>query len=111
MTPNYGGGRNLSSFILPPTIRVLLLVNAVVFLLQEGILPGIPINGTTLKSYFLYYSALWPIESNHFYVWQLITYQFMHADVMHILFNMLMLWVFGSELENTLGWKRFLTIY
>lgn len=46
-----------------------------------------------------------------FYIWQLVTYMFFHAMApTHILFNMLMLWFFGSELEKTWGSKTF-TIY
>src|SRR5688572_32547483 len=36
-----------------------------------------------------------------FFLWQLVTYIFLHAGVFHILFNMLGLWMFGSELERT----------
>lgn len=47
-----------------------------------------------------------------FYIWQLVTYMFLHAlDVTHILFNMLMLWWLGSELEQRWGTKFFLTYY
>ncbi len=47
-----------------------------------------------------------------FYVWQLLTYMFFHAlSPFHILFNMLMLWFFGSELEQLWGKKFFLTYY
>ncbi len=46
-----------------------------------------------------------------FYIWQLVTYMFFHAvSPTHILFNMLMLWFFGSELEKTWG-SKFFTIY
>lgn len=47
----------------------------------------------------------------HFYPWQLITYQFMHGGFWHIFFNMFMLWMFGMEIENILGSKKFLTYY
>ncbi|MEO8210179.1 MAG: rhomboid family intramembrane serine protease, partial [bacterium] len=43
--------------------------------------------------------------------WQLFTYMFLHADFFHLLFNMFALWMFGAELENTWGQKRFLTYY
>ncbi len=38
-----------------------------------------------------------------FYLWQLVTYIFLHGDISHILFNLLALWMFGGELENLLG--------
>ena len=39
------------------------------------------------------------------------TYGFLHGDMMHILFNMFMLWMFGRELERLMGPRRFLTYY
>jgi membrane associated rhomboid family serine protease len=46
-------------------------------------------------------------------IWQLGTYMFLHDPngLMHILFNMLTLWMFGVSLEQTWGTKRFLTYY
>lgn len=45
------------------------------------------------------------------FVWQLITYQFLHADVGHILFNMIALWVFGGAVELRFGPGKFLVFY
>ena len=42
---------------------------------------------------------------------QLITYQFLHGDLWHIFINMLILWLFGRELEGFLGSRRFLVLY
>ncbi|RUT29406.1 rhomboid family intramembrane serine protease [Arsenicitalea aurantiaca] len=41
----------------------------------------------------------------------LLTYAFLHADWMHLLFNMLFLWVFGDNIEDALGHVRFLVFY
>jgi membrane associated rhomboid family serine protease len=43
--------------------------------------------------------------------WQPVTYMFLHADVFHILFNMLALWMFGVELERLWGTRFFLRYY
>ena len=51
-----------------------------------------------------------PLSPN-FHWWQIITSMFMHADMMHILFNMLGLFFFGRMLENVWGMKRFLIFY
>ncbi len=51
------------------------------------------------------------VEGANFQVWQLITYQFMHAGFGHIFFNMFMLWMFGMEIENIMGSKKFLYYY
>lgn len=61
---------------------------------------------------FVYYLALspsWIIYKHAF--WQFITYFFMHASFSHLLFNMLALYVFGTEVERRLGTKQFLTFY
>jgi membrane associated rhomboid family serine protease len=45
------------------------------------------------------------------WVWQLATYMFLHGGVWHILFNMLALWMFGTELERIWGTRFFLKFY
>ena len=41
----------------------------------------------------------------------LVTYQFFHADIGHILANMIFLWVFGDDVERALGRRSFLVFY
>ena len=41
----------------------------------------------------------------------LVTYQFFHADIMHLVGNMIFLWVFGDDIERALGRLRFLAFY
>jgi membrane associated rhomboid family serine protease len=45
------------------------------------------------------------------WVWQLASYMFLHAGLLHILFNMLALWMFGTELERMWGMREFLKFY
>jgi membrane associated rhomboid family serine protease len=45
------------------------------------------------------------------WAWQLITYQFMHANLLHIVCNAWAIYVFGREIEYTLGGKKFLTLF
>jgi membrane associated rhomboid family serine protease len=45
------------------------------------------------------------------WVWQLVTYMFLHGGVFHIVFNMLALWMFGVELERLWGTRYFLKFY
>ena len=49
------------------------------------------------------------IESG--WVWQVVTYMFMHGNAVHILFNMLGVWMFGTELERLWGTRFFLRFY
>ncbi len=55
--------------------------------------------------------ALFPFESQNFKIYQLITYMFMHGSILHIALNMFGLWMFGSQLENSLKSQRFLIFY
>ena len=89
---------------IPNVIFALLIVNGVVFALQQ----------LSQFDQFLYLNfGLWPLASSFpsFLPWQLLTYGFLHGDLMHIGFNMFMLWMFGRELELVLGARRFLTYY
>jgi membrane associated rhomboid family serine protease len=51
--------------------------------------------------------ALWPVASGHFWPWQLLTYGLLHGDAFHLFFNMFGLWMFGSEIEQLWGQKRY----
>ena len=55
--------------------------------------------------------ALWPVGSDLFYPWQLVTYGFLHADFGHLFFNMFAVWMFGTALESAWGMKRFAMYY
>jgi membrane associated rhomboid family serine protease len=44
-------------------------------------------------------------------LWQLATYMFLHGNIGHVLFNMLALWMFGTELERMWGTRAFLRYY
>ena len=48
---------------------------------------------------------------HEFYLWQLVTYMFLHGGWFHIIFNMYTLWMFGSDLERLWGGKKFVTYY
>ena len=43
--------------------------------------------------------------------WRLITGGFLHGGLLHLGFNMLVLWLLGSQLERALGWQRYLVLY
>ncbi len=102
--------------MFPNVIKNLLLINAFVFLVQV-MGERIPFGEVTLSHFLNNYFALHPIGSDilgrsyGFQIWQLITYQFMHGGFGHILFNMFALWMFGMELANLMGDKKFLIFY
>src|SRR5206468_5196177 len=59
----------------------------------------------------LYLSLRPALVVRYLWVWQLATYMFVHAGIFHILFNMLALWMFGTELEHIWGSRYFLKFY
>lgn len=97
--------------LFPPVIKTLLITNVAVFVLQYVFLGFLTIGGVSVQRFVMAYFALQPLETGMFYPWQLISYQFMHGGLWHLFFNMLALWMFGSELESIWGSRRFLTFY
>ena len=57
------------------------------------------------------YSSDPVLGTSGFEVWRFVTYQFLHANLDHILFNMLTLFFFGGMVENYLGKKRYIAFY
>ena len=105
-----GGFGGFSFF--PPVIKNLLIINGIMFFISI-IASNVVIGGTLLNNLITRYFALIPFNNPDwsFFPWQLITYQFMHGDFTHIFFNMLMLWMFGMEIENIMGSRKFLVFY
>ena len=85
---------------LPPATQALLLANIAVYFLERLLGGG-----------FFSAFALWPIGSGEFWPWQIGTYAFLHGSFEHLFFNMLGLWMFGSELEQVWGQKRYLQFF
>jgi membrane associated rhomboid family serine protease len=84
---------------MPPVTLALLAANILVFLGE--------MSGMGLAAF-----ALWPPGGfdSQFQPWQLVTYSFLHANTMHIFFNMLALYMFGGEIERLFG-PRFYAAY
>jgi membrane associated rhomboid family serine protease len=55
--------------------------------------------------------ALWPLYSNYFQPWQLVTYAFLHGGFNHLFFNMFALWMFGLPVEKIWGSLKFAKYY
>lgn len=80
----------------------LVVVLVVAFITQRYVLP----NSVDWNDLAL---SLDGIKKGH--VWQLLTFQFMHAGWLHLLFNAWTLYMFGREVEWTLGKAKFLALY
>jgi len=101
----WGGG---SGGLLTPAIKWLLILNTAVFLLQTLL------NLFSLPTYvwFNHFFGLVPRGVTHgLRVWQPVTYLFLHGGLLHLLLNMLVLWMFGSDVERAWGRHRFLRFY
>jgi len=98
-------------FYVTPAVKLLLIANFAVFLLEAGVyyFAGIAGYNWMLKWFGLVPAGVIPLLR----VWQPVTYLFLHnvSDIWHILLNMFMLWMFGRELELVWGRDRFLRYY
>jgi membrane associated rhomboid family serine protease len=81
-----------------PWVRRLIVANIIVFFLQQTV-AGV----TNALAFVPAYTFVRP--------WTLVTYMFVHANITHILFNMLALYFFGPRVEERLGETRFITLY
>ncbi|MCD5390692.1 rhomboid family intramembrane serine protease [candidate division NPL-UPA2 bacterium] len=108
MSYYYGGERPYIRFgpSLTRAVKSLILINAGVFLLQ------LILKFSDLERGFTHFFGLVPVlVSEKSMLWQFFTYMFLHGGLFHILFNMLTLWMFGSDLEREWGRKEFLRYY
>lgn len=103
--PSFFGGFSF----FPPVMKALLVSNIGVFLVFM-FLGNFRVGNFPLIVLLHEWFALLPLGQG-FEIWQLFTYMFMHAGFSHLFFNMLALWMFGMELENTWGSRKFLTYY
>jgi len=86
---------------LSRAVRTIILINMVLYIIQRFAPAG--------------YLELFGLVPAHVlgraYIWQLLTYMFLHGGFFHILFNMLFLWMLGSELERYWGSREFVKYY
>ena len=96
--------RPVDDSAIPNVIFVILIINGLMFAAQ---------NWAPVARFIDAYLVLYPPGGyrGDFWPWQLLTYGFLHGSLMHIAFNMFMLWMFGRELELVYGPRRFLTYY
>ncbi|HEV8519960.1 MAG TPA: rhomboid family intramembrane serine protease [Burkholderiales bacterium] len=91
-------------YSIPTATRALIIANIAMFGAQALV-------GDAL----IVYLGLWPINTAGnglgFAPWQLVTYSFLHGNMLHLFFNMFALYMFGGELERLFGPKRYLNLY
>jgi membrane associated rhomboid family serine protease len=87
-------------------VKTLIIANVAVYLCQH-------LSSGMIDVLF----GLWPLQAiegrHYFHVWQIVTYAFLHStsQINHLLFNMLGLWMFGTEVERYVGSRRLLACY
>jgi rhomboid-like protein len=87
-----------------PIVKKLFWANVILFLITL-------IGQNVLSLPITNYLALFPYDSPNFNLYQFISSMFMHANINHILFNMLALLSFGPHVENQLGERKFILFY
>ena len=102
--------RSLRSAATAPRVTyALIIANVAAFLAEEGqfSLAGSGIHGEVVEKGDLYRAA---IQESHQY-WRLVSSGFLHVDILHIGFNMYLLYLLGLMLEPAIGSVRFAALY
>ncbi|HPQ08923.1 MAG TPA: rhomboid family intramembrane serine protease [Bacteroidia bacterium] len=93
-----------NTFRMPPVTFNFLAINILLYLLKLVFQYKYDVDISE-------YLGLRYIKSTDYHWYQWITYMFVHANEMHIFFNMFALWMFGPLLEQLWGWKKFMIYY
>ncbi len=100
--------------MFPPVVKSLIIINIVMFFLTY-MMSTFHLGDISIANFLYVNSALFPLGDFFnlppFHIWQLITYQFLHGGYGHIFMNMFVLWMFGAEIENLWGGRKFLIYY
>lgn len=89
--------------VLPTIVKNLLIINVLMFLATFTLRKfNIDLNDILGLHFF---------KASGFRPYQIVTYMFMHGNFEHLFFNMFALWMFGANMENIWGPKRFLLFY
>ncbi len=90
---------------MTPSVKIILIAAVAGFFLQA-----------ITQRFFGFYLEPWLglvpyLVTHRFFLWQPLTYLFLHAGVFHLAFNLLVLWMFGCELERVWGSRFFLKYF
>ena len=107
MRPRQPSSTSLNFPRFSGAVRALVIINVAIFVVQSLAMAG----HSVLAAYSYAWFSLRPELLALGWVWQLLTFQFIHASVSHIAFNMLGLYMFGSAMEDRWGSARFVLYY
>ena len=82
-------------------VKWIIIINVAVFV----------VTSTVWTTAFPYFGLVPKLVIGRGWIWQLVTYMFLHGGALHILFNMLGIWMFGVELERRWGTRFFIQYY
>lgn len=106
MSTYFRSGTSSSNYYMAPlskAVKFLLITNGLIFLFQLLF---------NQSSNFFHYFGLTPsLVLGKGMVWQLFTYNFLHANLMHILLNSIALYFFGMDVEREMGTRNFCVLY
>ncbi|MFH1728151.1 MAG: rhomboid family intramembrane serine protease [Pseudomonadota bacterium] len=85
-------------------VKKIIIITIVTYIIQT-------IAGSINLPFIGLFSLVPDFVKSQYFVWQLLTYNFLHGGVFHILINMLVLYMFGNEIETVFGQKRFIIYY
>lgn len=86
---------------MTPVVKILLIASAVMFVLQLSLQAGMGIQLSQILGFV-------PARLLSGWLWQFVTYAFLHAGLFHMLFNLLVIWTVGAELEGLWGSRTFI---
>jgi membrane associated rhomboid family serine protease len=89
-------------FLTGSVVNQIIVINVIIYVIQVIL----------ARSSFIELFGLRPyVVLSRGYVWQLVTYMFLHGSPWHLLLNMFIIWMFGTPLEGVWGSNRFLNYY
>jgi len=106
--PQYAPQMNMGLPSITPAVKWLLIINIVVFILDFLTSAASSAGLTIFQRFFALIPATPALTLQ---LWRLITYQFLHGGMWHIIFNMLGVLFLGPPLERTWGTRKFLMFY
>lgn len=106
---SFGSAAKRGFMNLPIAIRTIIGLCTGIFLIQiVGSIVGGQAFSEFIRNWFAFLPEVWTTFTQP---WRLVTYMFLHAGFMHLLFNMLWLWWLGRSVEQTIGPRSFSVIY
>ena len=109
--PQYSMGGGFKG--LPPVVKWLLIINFSVFMVNSLVFPDLVPEDPNVRFTIIdqYFSVLPASTGMALQIWRVVTYQFLHGGVMHLAFNMIVLYFMGPFVERAWGSKAFLKYY